>query len=223
MLFRSFLKYRADHLPAPQQLRELAAAEQSPFLFLYRQSPRLLITLNRSRNVNRFDPPYEISAMVTVRLDSSGRLLSFLAVPPQVDEKLDSKGGSWPGPDWEALFAEAGLDSRRFKAADPRWLPPVPFDARTAWNGSYAQNPGFPIHVVAAAYRGKPVYFELIGPWNRPWRMEEATVSRSQTVAITTSVIFAFTSMCGAFIFAWRNIRLGRGDQIGRASCRERV
>ena len=43
-------------------------------------------------------------------------------------------------------------------------------DARAAWTGSLCERPDVPMRIEAAAYRGKPVYFELIGPWTRPAR-----------------------------------------------------
>jgi hypothetical protein len=102
--------------------------------------------------------------MVSVTLSSSGKLIKFHAVPPEVE---DPKGPS-ADPDWGALFAAAGLDMKRFTLSGPKLLPPVPFDARAEWDGSSAQDPATLLHVTAAAYRGKPVYFDVFGPWNIP-------------------------------------------------------
>ena len=52
------------------------------------------------------------------------------------------------------------------------WTPPVYSVSRVAWTGLLAERPDAPMRIEAAAYRDKPVYFELIGPWTRPERMQ---------------------------------------------------
>ena len=210
-----FLSYRAQNLPAPQRSRGLATAEQSPILFQYRQSPRPLVTTGSRGTVNTFDPPYEVSGMVGLILDAQGRLLAFRAVPPQVDDTSASSSAAAPAFDYSTLFAEAGLDPTRFKPAAPRWLPAAEFDDRAAWDGSYVQDPGTTIHVIAAAYRGKPVYLQVIGPWSRPWRMQKAPQSRAAAVGNAAFVILFLGVLAGSVFFARRNLRLGRGDRKG--------
>src|SRR5216684_448114 len=39
-----------------------------------------------------------------------------------------------------------------------------------AWQGSLPERPSVPVRIEAAAYRGKPVYFQFVGPWTRPGR-----------------------------------------------------
>jgi serine/threonine-protein kinase len=126
-------RYRADHLPSPARVRELAAAEPHPYWFEYRQSPRSMVPANGDARVRFLDPPLEISGMVNVTLDARGKLVRFLAVAPQIDESK----GPWPDPDWEALFGEAGLLWKRFTPSVPKWLSPVPFDTRAEWDGTH--------------------------------------------------------------------------------------
>jgi hypothetical protein len=45
-------------------------------------------------------------------------------------------------------------------------------DLSAAWTGSLADRPNIPMRIEAAAYRGKPVYFELIGPWTHAELMQ---------------------------------------------------
>ncbi len=210
-----FLSYRARHLPAPQRSRELAAAEQGPMVFQYRQSPRPMVAGSATGTLSTFDPDYEVSGMAGLILDAQGRLLVFRAVPPQVEDSSDSASAPPPAYDLSALLAEAGLDPGRFKPAAPRWLPAAEFDQRAAWDGSYPQHPDTTIHVIAAAYRGKPVYFQVIGPWSRPWRMETAPRSRSAQVAGAAFMLLALGTLAGGVYFARRNLRLGRGDRKG--------
>ena len=131
--------------------------------FWYRQSPRPMVPKDQP-DVSQNDPAIDVPGMVYVELNASGRLIKLHALPPRVE---DSKG-PWPDPDWGALFAAAGLDMKRFTLSGPKLLPPVPFDARAEWDGTSAQDPATPLHVTAATYHGKPVYFDVLGPWNLP-------------------------------------------------------
>jgi len=141
----------------------------SPIAFWYRQSPQWLMpnagNLNDPPTVTQWNPPYETSGLVAVKLDMQGNLLFLRAVPPQVDA-----GGPSHEPDWNLLFAEAGLDKTRFSSATVKWTPLDAFDSRADWEGRVAEQPDLPLHVSAAAYRGVPVYFQVIAPWDRPWR-----------------------------------------------------
>jgi len=145
--------------------------------------------------------------MVGLNLDPQGRLIEFSAVPPQVEETPVP-----PRPaDWTALFIAAGLDMTRFAPAEPHWLPLVSFDARAAWTGSYAHAPEIPLRIEAASWRGRPVNFQVIGPWSRPERMQPlpwpAWLSFFLAFFICLLILAAF--------LAWRNIRLQRGDTRG--------
>jgi serine/threonine-protein kinase len=73
------------------------------------------------------------------------------------------------------------------------------------------------MRIEAAAYRGKPVYFELIGPWTRPERMQpyEPTIGERVGLGILT-VLFVSLLLAGAML-ARRNVHLGRGDRRGAA------
>jgi len=216
-----FLHYRAEHLPSPQRIRQLANAEQGVRNFYYRQSPRVMVPSPISGRINSGDPPYEVSGMVTVLLDSNGQFEAFLAVPPQIEQPDAQPGVPVHEPDWNNLFVEAGLDPVRFRPSQPKWLPPVPFDRRLEWDGSYTQDPNTPIHVLAASYEGRLVFFHVIGPWTRAWRMQDAPRSRTRVIGDATFLIAGFVTLLVAAILARRNIQLGRGDRKGafRVSC----
>ena len=59
---------------------------------------------------------------------------------------------------------------QNFQQASPQWTSLGTADARAAWTGVW---PGStrPLRVEAAAWHGKPVFFAMIGDWNKPWRM----------------------------------------------------
>ena len=207
---RDFLRYRVRHVAFPGRIRELAAAEPGWAVFHYRQSPRPLFPPRPWALVRTLDPPFDVSGMVGVTLDARGKLLAFRAVPPQVDEEK----GQGPEPDWGALFSEAGLDIKTFTPAVPAWLPPGPFDARAGWKGRLSGG-GDEVRIVAASYRGKPVYFEVVGPWSRPWQMQEFPTTALYRLESVVVVVTLFAFIVTGVFFARRNIRLGRGDQKG--------
>jgi protein kinase-like protein len=214
-----YLRYRALHIPSPKRIRELATGEPGPWSFFYRQSPRVMVptvaTLigpfaELSGMVSTSNPPNEVSGMVTVNLDASGRLRLFRAVPRELDEpsSRDSKI------DWEPVFREADLDLRRFAPTPPRWVPPTPYDSRAEWDGTSARHPETPLHVTAAGYRGKLVYYASAGPWERPFRMEPPFRGLAPTVgAVMVTVVFSL--LIAGVVLARLNLRLGRGDRRG--------
>jgi serine/threonine-protein kinase len=139
---------------------QLIAGQPALMYFWYRQSPRYLEPLNAYTVVDQSDPPAEVSGMVQMRLDPQGRLLTFHAVPPQVEAAAAAQGtgGKTTGAtDWNRFFAAAGLDPARFTAAEPQWAPLAHFDARAAWNGAFPQATGVALRIEAASWRGRPV------------------------------------------------------------------
>jgi hypothetical protein len=188
---------------------------QPPLIyFWYRQSPQYLEAAPQDNPVDivisiisPINPPPTRSGMVNLNLDPQGRLIAFSAVPPQVEE---TPGPQHP-PDWTVLLTAAGVDMTRFMPAEPRWLPLVSFDARAAWTGSYAHAPQVPLRIEAASWRGRPVNFQVIGPWSRPERIEPPL----STVADIVGAVFFLCLLIVAAFLAWRNTRLGRGDIRG--------
>jgi len=178
--------------------------------FWYRQSPRYFDP-GYDLEVSPDHPHINVSGEVLLLLDPQGRLLYLSAMPPQVDPST----GSPPPTDWKVLFAAAGLDPARFQPADPQWLPEVGFDTRAAWTGVYPKAPKIPLRVEAASWRGKPVYFHMIGAWTRPWRMREY----ERGAGARTGNIIALSILCiivvVAALIARRNTRLNRSDVRG--------
>lgn len=183
--------------------------------FWYRQSPQWMMPRSTGEDgpptVTQWDPPYETSGMVAIKLDMQGKLLFLRAVPPQVET-----GSARLEPDWNILFAEAGLDKTRFAPAGPKWTPPETFDSHADWEGHPAERPDLPLHVTAAAYHGVPVYFQVIAPWDKPWRT--STASRSSLgpdIATAVSVSLTAGYLVVGGLFARRNLRRGRADAKG--------
>ena len=144
-------------------------------------------------------------------LDIDGRLHWFLHIPPQ----RESNTAAQVPLDWSALFHEAGFDLNKFQKVTSTWVPQSAYDERAAWDGADPVRPDQKVHIEAAAFRGKPVYFETIYPWDQPTRQELPPQSSSERF-FTISVIAVFLfALIGSALIARRNLRLGRGDIRG--------
>jgi serine/threonine-protein kinase len=208
-----YLKYIASHDKSANRWEQLRSGNPSAILFWYRTSPRYLQTdmILAGNYVTPVDPARNVSGMTYVILDPSGRLQKFEAIPPQFDP---SQATATP-PDWAAMFKAAGLDIAQFKPAEPEWTSPNWGDVRAAWAGVAPARPDLALRVEAAAYRGKPVYFELIWPWTRPERMQAIERSAQDQIARVGILTMFFSALIGAVLLARRNLSLGRGDRRG--------
>jgi hypothetical protein len=179
--------------------------------FYYRTSPRRLVPLNLVGPILQSDPPLIVSGMTSVTLDPQGRLELFHAIPPQRDDSTTPA----PAADWSAMFKLAALDIARFTPAPPEWMPRGHADDRRAWTGVFPERPQTPMRVEAAAWRGHPIYFQVVGPWTRAVRMEEAPISQGTRLMSVVNVVFFFTLLLAALVVSRINVRAGRGDQQG--------
>jgi hypothetical protein len=215
-----FLSYVAKNdKPRPDWGRVLS---QRPMLlsFWYRQSPREMVSASwwgggLTPGVVTFDDPAPmLSGMITMWMDSEGRLQWLQALPPQVDSSAAGAPAPPPAADWSALFAAAEIDPSQLRAVAPAWNSLAAADERKAWDGVW---PGSrrPLHVEAAAWHGKPVYFNLVGPWTKPERMPPDEADRKSRVSNLTFLTLAIVLAIGGIWFAYRNIARGRSDRKG--------
>jgi serine/threonine-protein kinase len=196
------------------------AVTRPPLLrFWYRESPRPLAPesffgpISGGGKVTRLDPPPHISGMKTLELDPQGRLVSLSVIPPQVDAAAAQRRDS--AVDWLPVFAAAGLELERFRPVDPAWNPLLHTEARFAWEGSFAERPDLTVRVEAGAYAGRPVWFEIIGPWTQPTRMQESRQTRGEKAAQVVSISVLALILSGALLVARRSLRSGRSDRRG--------
>jgi serine/threonine-protein kinase len=219
---KDYLRY-ATHNSSRKDWKRTPAghAWPSPVSFWYRQSPRWMTPGAQSPNgpprVTQWNPPYETSGMVALRLDMQGNLLFLRGVPPQVET-----GGPRPDLNWGLLFAEAGLDKTSFVPASPKWVPPDPFDVRADWEGHLPDRPDLLLHVTAAAYHGVPVYFQLIAPWDEPWRGDPSSQSRmpaSSDIFTMAWPMLMVGYLLVAGYFARRNVRASQSWPIASMVC----
>jgi hypothetical protein len=209
----TYLRYLEQNSASSTNWSVFIRAQPSPIFFWYRQSPRYLEVAGWGNGgwVSEDDPPHDVSGMVSARLDSQGRLIRFTAVPPQVDESSEKP----PPPDWAPLLAAAGFDPAKLTSTEAKWTAPTAFDARAAWTGVYADRPEISLRIEAAAYRGKPVYFQIVGPWTQPSRMQAIQPSTRMRVQYTIDLLSVVMILLVAVLLARHNVRKGRGDRRG--------
>ena len=178
--------------------------------YWYKQAPRYLIA-NGSVIILPWNPPSTVAGMTNVNLDPRGRLVRFERVPPQIEESAAPRTNT----DWTRLFAAAGLDQTKFTPTESKWVPLLYADERAAWEGPHVDHPEIPVRIEAAAFRNRPVNFEVIFPWDRPLRQEEQSITRAERVA-TMMIFMVFLGVTiGAALMGRRNLQLGRGDKRG--------
>lgn len=212
----SYLNYIEKHGKPQGGWDQVFSGRPSPFRFWYREGLEPMVANDFRDNaltpgvVTESDPPLTESGMLVVEVDGQGRLTYFNAIPPELDESPKPAQGF----DWNTLFSAAGLDPGQFKSTEPTWTSLAAFDERAAWQGVW---PGttLPLRVEAAAWRGKPVFFKLIGPWTEPSRVppREKTMGEKVGAAILIS-LFVLLIAGGGFL-ARRNYVRGRGDRRG--------
>jgi serine/threonine-protein kinase len=204
----AYLNYAGREAAPPDRFEKIRAGQPLALYFWYRTSPRYLVP-SAGNEVNFFDPPGDVSGMTSVALDVRGRLVEFQAVPPQVEGTRAHEAPT----DWGALFAEAGLDISQYKETESQWTPPLFADERRGWEGRQIDHPDIPVRIEAAAFHGKPVYFSVVFPWDRPSRQADAR-SPVGAAGVILAVVF-FGVLVAALIVARHNLRAGRGDTRG--------
>ena len=192
------------------------AGRPSLLRFWYRQSPDQMMAtgfqdqLLNPGIVGRDDPPATLSGMINLELDPQGRLTFLQAIPPQ--KEISSAAA--PAVDWNPLFAGAGLDPTKFQKAEPQWNSLAAADTRMAWTGTWPGSTRL-LRVEAASWRGKPVFFSLIGDWTKADRMKNPEDSAGKRTSQILSFALILALLVGAAYLARRNWRQGRGDREG--------
>jgi serine/threonine-protein kinase len=207
-----FVTWHAARDRSATRWRILRTGQPPVIQLWYRQSPQLLVSTSVGGRVFSANPPLTVSGMSGVRLDMSGRLIEFYAVPAQL-EKPD-QAPSRPA-DWARLFAEARLELAAFTPVASTWTPLMYADARAAWTGVLPEHPDIEIRVEAASYRGRPVWFQIIQPWTRASRMQPYQPRSGQLIASTVVGLLLLGGMLASGLLARRNLRLGRVDRRG--------
>jgi len=207
-----YLRYITDHDNSPNRWDSLRT--DKPYRFWYRDSPRYFDTENGEVNIDV--PALNVSGMNLIYLDVDGRLRWFLHVPPQREPESDKLKVAQQSPfDWSLLFREAGFDLSTFQKVPSTWIPLHAYDERAAWDGADPLRPDQKIHVEAAQFQGKPMYFETIYPWDQPIRQAPQLESSTERIFVSLVITVFMIGLIGSALIARNNLRLGRGDISG--------
>ena len=201
-----YLNYVRDTDRSPSRWNRLGSGQPAAIYFWYRQSPRPF-----EEDVEESAPARDMPGMITLTLDTLGRLRSFYAVPPQKGSATENQSV----PNWATLFAESGLSLTNLQPVQSTWTPPHESTVRAAWEGSYPDWPDSRIHVEAAVFEGRPVYFEIKDVWDQPLESQVPLSRFSDRTLVVLLLTVFLTVMLGSVFLAWRNLRLGRGDRKG--------
>jgi predicted Ser/Thr protein kinase len=204
-------RYLAANASGPHRWDALFTARPPSIVLWYRTSPFTFVQAGLENTVTTSNPPLTLTGMTLTMVDATGRLLLFNAVP-----ETAASNRPHGATNWGALFEAAGLPRAGFHDAAPERVPSAYADERKAWEGPLPEHPDLTVHLDAAAYGGRPVFFSITGPWNR-------AAAAGQTIApprfdviisdLTTLIMPAL--MVVAAILARVNVKRGRGDRRG--------
>jgi hypothetical protein len=197
------------------QWSALLSERPSPLVFWYRRSQQPMTGLQFHHDlltpgiVVPDDPAPIESGMIQMTLDHQGLLISFEAIPAQVEEPVAPASAV----DWNPLLTLAGLDATKLQLAQPQWNFLAAADTRVAWTGTW---PGSEraLGVEGAALHGRPVAFQVSGPWTKPWRTASSD-TEGQTAIISIIFTLAIAIVVVGTVLARKNLREGRGDRAG--------
>jgi hypothetical protein len=114
------------------------------------------------------------------------------------------------------VFREAGLEIAKFEPAKPSSATIYNYDELRAWQGTLPEDPGIPITVEGTALGGRPVSFEIFGPWNTPMENKgSARGSQSDNPASVFFLLLTIIIAVGAVLLSRYNLKNGRGDLKG--------
>lgn len=211
-----YLNYIQAHDKSQARWQRIGLDHPATVIFWYRQSPREMQSDNFFNSIGSgvitpWEPPSDVTGMISVFLDTQGRLLLFKRIPPEFDPP---KGPS-PPPDWSSLFSAAGFDPSKFTPAAPEWSDLLYSDARAAWTREITTPIQVTERVEAAAYRGKPVYFRVLFPWANPYRDRQHPLSAHQKLAGIIGIALFGAVLLGSILIVKRNVRQKKGDEAG--------
>jgi hypothetical protein len=113
------------------------------------------------------------------------------------------------------MFEAAGLSMSTFVEATPQWAPPDFADTRAAWTGPHPALKDVTLRIEAASYRGVPVFFDVVGPWTEPERMQLDSRSLGDQVLVALIFTTFFGLIAAAAVLARRHLRANRADRRG--------
>jgi serine/threonine-protein kinase len=215
---REYIQWATQNSRTRARFDAMRRGREAGVLFWYRTSPKQIMAQNffaaglATGRVSEDDPPFRLVQETRVWLTSSGRLMRFERITPEMAPPVSAP----PAPvDWRPAFAAAEMDPAWFSPVEPAWAPQAWGDRRIAWEGKQPDGTQV-IRVEAASWRGKPISFRLIAPWTKAERQQPTkTAENPVTQAVGLALLLALA--IGAVVLARRNILLERSDRRGAA------
>jgi serine/threonine-protein kinase len=203
-----YARYVASQSSAPDRWKQLKNERPEALVLWHRTSPRPLVPWGDQFVVNAGNPPFIVSGMTLVAVDASGRLAELIAIPDPFDD-----GTARTATNWSPLFDAAGLQMSAFKQVPPTFNPIAFVDERAAWEGKLSENSDLIFRIEAAAYKGKPVSFEIVGPWSHSGRSAPPALSVFDRIVGGISSLVMPGLIVVSVVLARKNLKLGRGDR----------
>jgi predicted Ser/Thr protein kinase len=204
-----------EKIQAQGQWDRLRTGARTALMFWYRESPSPLLPIDPvSYRMSVTDPPSISPGMATVWMDPSGSLLRMQVVPPELHKPVASDVTP-PRTDWGRLLSAAELREADLHAVDSIWNPPSHSDERRAWTGPFPGDKDGELRVEAASYAGRPVYFRVLGPWEKPAESATDAQTKGERAGQMFASILFVVILLGGLLLARRNMRLGRSDRSG--------
>ncbi len=178
------------------------------FIFWYRQSPQFMVSNSFIGDVSSEEPPFNIPGMIGLKVDASGRITQYIAVPAEKDDALSAV----PSPEWNRFLTGAGYEAADWSPVAPLTTPPTYSDARAAFQGKLSDLPDVSTRVEMAAYHGQLVFLETIFPWSQNEHKLNTTAA-DWIGSVSLAVVGIM--LLGAIWLSRRNVLKGRGDRNG--------
>ena len=211
---RSFLRHLEAHDDDPERWERLNTAFPATQVFWYRCAVDRLEPVDPSGRAGPYDPPLHAAVGgAFVLLGPAGNLIQLEVSPTFAAD-------AQPEPvTWEPLFRAAGLDPASLVEGETDARPRVPFDERGAWSGSRS-DPATSLEPVevglwAAAWRGRPVAFELFPRLSKEVDVEERRRPWAAALPRIAGLVMLLSALLTAPFLAVRNLRQGRADVRG--------
>jgi predicted Ser/Thr protein kinase len=210
--YGGYLRMIEETETAPDRWSDLRGQRPPVFWLWYRESPVPLVPRSPEHVLQYNDPPQAIPGMAGLKLDDEGRLAILRIVPSQT---TDSEAPTAPF-DYDWLFEAAGLDLDEFVEVEPARTPPDYADARRAWTGHYPGTTDWPVRVEAASLGGKPIYFNVLESFDRPWDGPvTASPSLLRQIINLLELVILIVVLVIPPLLARRNVVRGTGDRVG--------
>jgi len=211
-----YLNYIQEHDKSQTRWQRLGSDRPATIFFWYRQSPRDMQSDSFFNSVGEgvitpWEPPSDVTGMISIFLDTQGRLLLFKRIP----QERDPPSSLSPSPDWSPLFSAADLDPSKFTPTAPEWSDLLYSDTRAAWTREITTPIQVTERVEAAANRGKPVYFRVLFPWDNPYRDRSPQPSPHEKLASIIGIVLFGAVLLGSILIVKRNVKQKRGDEAG--------